>query len=71
MVNFVQYPSVLDGLNEKLRLYDYRGKYFKWKNYTRTILWDNKKDLSLNEESMSMLVSAKIYPGKLEKIMNL
>lgn len=29
MTNFVQYLSVLNGLNEKLRIYYYSGEYFK------------------------------------------
>lgn len=55
MVNFVQYLSVLDGLNEKLRIYYYNGEYFKGRTI-KTILWSNKKHLSLNEESINMLV---------------
>lgn len=56
----------LGGLNEKLRISYYSGEYFKGKNYIKTILWSNKKDLSSNE-SINILVSAKIYPGKPEK----
>lgn len=66
MVSFVQYLSVLGGLNEKLRIDYYSGEYFKGKNDTKTILWSNKKDLSSNKESINILVSAKIYPRKQE-----
>lgn len=59
---------VLGGLNKKLRIPYNSGEYFKGKNYIKTILWSNKKYLSSNKESINILVSAKIYPGKPEKM---
>lgn len=43
MVSFVQYLSVLGGLNEKLRIHYYSGEYFKGKTILKLFCEVTKK----------------------------